>query len=133
MRRRTLIAAAWVFGATVPLLLGAVFLVGCCILPFHGLIHKLAPICETAAAMMTGDHHDGDHHDPAPAAPARQKDEPVKRIVTEASEVFRLTPATVPHLAAATAATDYRSFISLGASRCDQDIGLYVLVDSFLI
>jgi hypothetical protein len=130
MRRRTLIAAAWVVGATVPLLLAAVFLVGCCVLPFHGFFHKLAPICQTAVAMIAGDHHGAGHDE---QVPARQREEPVKRIVTEMTETFRLSAESTPQLAAATAATGYRSFITLGAARCDQDVGLYVLVDSFLI
>jgi hypothetical protein len=132
MRRRTLIAAAWIVGTTVPLLLAAVFLVGCCVLPFHAFFHKLAPICQTAVAMIAGDHHGGGHGE-QPAVPARQKEEPVKRIFTETTETFRLSAQSTPQLAAATAATGYRSFITLGAARCDQDVGLYVLVDSFLI
>jgi hypothetical protein len=39
--KRRLIAAIWVTGATVPLLLAAVFLVGCCVLPFYQVAHKL--------------------------------------------------------------------------------------------
>jgi hypothetical protein len=54
--KRRLIAAAWITGATVPLLVAVVFVVGCCVLPFHAVMHKLMPICEMAASVMRGDH-----------------------------------------------------------------------------
>jgi hypothetical protein len=127
--RRTIVAAAWILGSTVPLLAATVFLVGCCVLPFHGIIHKMLPLCQEAAEMVSGDHH----HD-APATPAKQKEEPVKRVATETTETFQLVAATGAQQAAVpTASARYRSFISLGATRCDQDVGLNVLVHTFLI
>ncbi len=134
MRRRA-IAAVCVTGATVPLLLAAVFLFGCCVLPFHQVMHKLMPICEMAASVMRGDHGENDHqHDATPPAPAREKQEPVKRIATEVPSVFRLADAATTAAAQApTATTGYRSFITLGAVRCDRDVGLHVLVETFLI
>ena len=135
MKRRRLIAAAWIAGATVPFLLATVFLVGCCVLPFHQVMHKLMPICEMAASVMRGDHGaDGHDHDAVPPAPAREKQEPVKRIATEVPAPFRLAAVTVgQYNAAPSATTAYRSFISLGAMRCDRDVGLHVLVETFLI
>lgn len=132
MQRRRLIAAAWIAGATVPFLLATVFLVGCCVLPFHQIMHKLMPICEMAASVMRGDHGaDGHDHN---SAPAREKQEPVKRIATEVPALFRLAVVTVAQRSVApSATTDYRSFISLGAMRCDRDVGLHVLVETFLI
>lgn len=134
MRRRA-IAAAWIAGTTVPLLLATVFLVGCCVLPFHQIAHQLMPICEMAANVIRGDHAKHDHeHEATPPAPAREKQEPVKRIATEVPNMFRLaavgaqTRALTP-----TATTGYRSFIALGATRCDRDVGLHVLVETFLI
>ncbi|HKR64558.1 MAG TPA: hypothetical protein VJZ00_12570 [Thermoanaerobaculia bacterium] len=137
MNRRRLVAAAWVTGATVPLLLATLFLVGCCILPFHAVMHKLMPICEMAASVMRGADAHGDHehdHGAVPPPPAREKQEPVKRIATEVPVMFRLAAMTVAERSVApAAATDYRSFISLGAVRCDRDVGLHVLVETFLI
>lgn len=131
--RRTAVAAAWILGSTLPLLAATVFLVGCCVLPFHGLIHKVLPLCQTAAAMISGDHDDGDHHD-HPATPAREKEKPVKRVATETIDTFRLAAAIGnQHSAVPPTAARYRSFISLGATRCDQDVGLNVLVETFLI
>lgn len=133
MKRRA-IAAAWVAGLTVPLLLATVFLFGCCVLPFHQVAHRLMPVCEMAAAMMRGDHGAGEHRHEATPPPAREKQEPVKRIATAVPAMFRLA-AIAREEAAGTpgAGTAYRSFITLGAMRCDRDVGLHLLVATFLI
>ena len=135
MKRRRLIAAAWITGATVPFLLATVFLVGCCVLPFHAVMHKLMPICEMAASIMRGDHAaDGHDHDAVPPPPGREKQEPVKRVATEVPALFRLAVVSEAERSVAPSATTaYRSFISLGAVRCDRDVGLHVLVETFLI
>src|SRR5258708_7744886 len=131
--RRTAIAAAWIAGTTVPLVAALVFLFGCCVLPFHAYIHKAMPLCHMAMEFISSEH--ADHHDGAQQPmPARAKQEPVKRIATEVPRSFQLAGLT--SLARAIAPIDtnaYRSFISLGALRCDQDIGLYVLTTAFLI
>src|SRR5215210_7705476 len=99
--RRRVIAAVWIVGATVPLLLGTVFLVGCCVLPFHHIVHKLMPVCEMAVNAVRGDH--GSHD----STPAREKEAPAKRIVTTVPRVYRLAVANgaerAPAPAAATA------------------------------
>ena len=46
--RRRFVAAAWIAGATVPLLMATVFIVGCCVLPFHDVMHRLMPVCAMA-------------------------------------------------------------------------------------
>ena len=126
--RRRFVAAAWIAGATVPLFLATVFLVGCCVLPFHGVMHRLMPVCAMAMNAMSG------HDDAQSQVPAREKQEPAKRIAVTLSEMTRTQPAntqsTRPHVASPAA---YRSSISLGALRCDQDVGWYVLVATFLI
>lgn len=130
--KRRLLAAAWIAGATVPLLAATVFVAGCCVLPFHGVIHKLMPLCQMAASVMRGDHA-GHEHEATPP-PARDKQEPVKRIATEVPAVFRLAAdADAPRAATPASAASYRSFITHGATRCDQDVGLHVLVETFLI
>jgi hypothetical protein len=91
------------------------------------------PICQRAASVMRGDPA-GHEHDATPPAPAREKQEPVKRFATEAPAVFRFADAgTLPRALAPTPTTGYRSFITLGAVRCDRDVGLHVLVETFLI
>ena len=133
--KRKLIATLWITGSAVPLLAAAVFLVGCCVLPFHRVMHQLMPLCDMAAAVMRGDHHDDGHaHESEPATPVRQKEEPAKRLTTllpHTTSVHmsaRVEPPTAPR-----SETAYRSFISLGAIRCDQDVGLNVLDQTFRI
>jgi hypothetical protein len=125
--RRRVIAAAWIVGATVPLLMATVFVVGCCVLPFHNVVHKLMPVCEMAMNVIRGDAREEHEHD---AAPAREK----QRMATAMPTVFRLIATTAPERPIAVATpTGYRSFITLGAMRCDRDVGLHVLVETFLI
>jgi hypothetical protein len=133
--RRRVVALVWIAGAAVPLLMATAFLVGCCVLPFHGVIHKLMPFCEMAAHVMRGESAaDGHGHDAMPPAPSREKQEPVKRIATEVPDAYRFVVSSgTAHAVAATATTAYRSFITLGAIRCDRDVGLHVLVDTFRI
>lgn len=132
--KRHLIAAVWVAGAIVPLLMATVFVVGCCVLPFHGVVHKVMPLCDMAVSVMGGDMAGHDHGHDATPAPAREKQEPVKRVAMEMPGTFRLDAETgTAHAAAPTASAAYRSFISLGAVRCDRDVGLHVLVATFLI
>lgn len=129
--KRRLFAAVWIAGAAVPVLVAAVFVAGCCALPFHSVIHKLMPLCNMAVQVMRGDHatHGGDE---VPVAPEKQK--PLKRIATRVPTPFRLAALTsVPCLAHASSTTEYRSFITLGAIRCDRDVGLHVLDATFLI
>lgn len=129
--RSRIVAAVWVAGATLPLLAAAVFLVGCCILPFHGLMHKLMPLCETAASIVAGGH--GEHgHDSAPATPVREK-EPVKRLLTVLTTAYPIESPGFSAPLAVTASAAPRSFMSLGAVRCDQDVGLHLLDVTFLI
>ena len=127
MKRRTL-AAIWITGSIVPVLLASVFVFGCCVLPFHRVVHKVMPVCHVAVDVMRG------QEDAAPAAPASEKQEPAKRIATTVPQVFRLATSTsATSVAAPVAATSYRSFITLGAVRCDRDVGLHILVETFLI
>ena len=135
--KRTLIAAAWLVGATGPLLAAAVFLFGCCLLPFHGVFHRMMPLCHLASDVMRGEHgdHDDDHH--SPSTPAREKQEPAKRGATELSQRLLLGTAfsaTASRAATPVDAASYRSFITLGALRCDQDVGMHrLLIQTFRI
>jgi hypothetical protein len=125
--KRVVIAAIWIATATVPLLMATVFLIGCCVLPFHRVVHRIMPICHSAAAMLAG------HQDRETPIPAKQKEAPPKRIVSARTETFQLASSTNSERLIRTAATSYRSFITLGAIRCDRDVGLHVFVDTFRI
>ena len=127
--KRTAIAAVWIIGATVPLVASVVLVFGCCVLPFHAYIHKAIPLCHVAIGMMTGEQH-------GPAqqqVPASKKQQPVPRIASEVPRVFQLSMAAASSPIAVTFITDYRSFVTLGALRCDRDVGLHVLIATFLI
>lgn len=127
--RRAVIAAAWIAGTTLPLMASAVMLFGCCILPFHRVIHRVMPMCHTAIGVLHGDAKQD------PQAPARAKQEPVKRIATTLSRTIQLAaqPVTLQQRIAAAAKSAHRSFVTLGALRCDQDVGLHLFVATLLI
>jgi hypothetical protein len=127
MPRRT-IAAAWIFGATIPLLLGTAWVLGCCVLPFHAVMHKAAPVCHAMANHAMAGNSD------APM-PARERQEPLRRIAITlfaAADDARPVGARYEH-PPLHALRSHRSFIALGAVRCDRDVGLHVLVDTFRI
>jgi hypothetical protein len=126
--RRTAIAAAWIFGATVPLLGGVVFVFGCCVLPFHAYIHKAMPFCHVAIDGMTGEQHGAAQQVPAP-----KKQQPAPRLTTELPRTFQMSMIASSSAMARNPVTAYRSFISLGAVRCDRDVGLHLLIATFLI
>jgi hypothetical protein len=129
---RRLIAALWIAGATIPLLAATLFVVGCCALPFHGVMHKVMPVCRMAIDAFRLDLSTPDGAD-QPATPAREKQEPVK-IALQAAPSMRLsTTAATPVLTPLGSPAAYRSFITLGAVRCDRDVGLHLLVDTFRI
>lgn len=132
--RRTAIAAAWIAGATVPLLAALVFLFGCCVLPFHAYIHKTMPMCAMAVGFLSGEHADHHHDGAQQPLPAREKQEPVKRVATDLPRHFHLSDvSSVRRTLTTVDMTAYRSFITLGALRCDQDVGLHLLVATLLI
>ena len=120
---RVVIAAAWLVGTTIPLLVAAVFLFGCCVLPFHHVLHKVVPLCKVAAGILHSHHPDRDH----PAATAPEKQQPVKRLVSQTTSVYRLN-VRVAAVASAVLSSParYRSLIALGAVRCDRDVGLHL-------
>ncbi len=130
--KRAVIAAACVFGATVPVAVATVLVFGCCVLPFHGVIHKAMPMCERAVDLLRGerDRHDGAQQ----SVPASSKQEPVRRMATNVPRSFQfVVNADARRAVSPIATTSYRSYISLGAIRCDQDVGLHLLTGTLLI
>ncbi|MEA2329083.1 MAG: hypothetical protein QOE68_4042 [Thermoanaerobaculia bacterium] len=126
--RRTAIAAAWIFGATVPLVGGVLFVFGCCVLPFHAYIHKAMPLCHVAMDVVTGEHHGAQQQ-----VPASKKQEPAPRMTTDLPRTFHLSMTASSAAIARNPITAYRNFITLGAVRCDRDVGLHLLIATFLI
>jgi hypothetical protein len=126
--KRTAIAAAWILGATVPLLGSIVMVFGCCVLPFHAYIHKAIPLCHVAIGTMAGEHHGSQQQ-----VPASKKQQPAPRVPTEVPRTFQLSMTTSASAVAANPIIAYRSFIAQGALRCDRDVGLHLLIVTFLI
>jgi len=125
---RTTLAAALTLAFTLPALVGSAWIFGCCVLPFHRSMHQALPLCHMAAAASGGESS----RQPPSTAPRERE----QRVAVRAE----LTPA--PHAVAprarqsrivAASRIDYRSFISLGATRCDRDVGLQILLATFLI
>ena len=132
--KRTLIAMTFLCGSTIPIVLAAVFLFGCCVLPFHHVLHRVVPFCHIATGILNGHHQDEAHH-PSPP-PSSKQDQATPRLLSalrvNESPARAMTFALARHAAQSRIA--YRSFISLGASRCDQDVGLTaVLLETFRI
>jgi hypothetical protein len=91
------------------------------------------PLCHLAVDVMRGEHA-GHHDDGQQPLPARAKQEPVNRVPTEVPRSFQLAAlASVLRSATPIDTSAYRSVISLGALRCDQDVGLPLLLGSLLI
>ena len=122
-------------GLAVPSALAAVFVFGCCVLPFHKDLHGAMPLCHVASEALTG-HHDGDAHGgehPATPPPSREK--------LSLSSPSVMTPAAAKLFAPRNGVTqsleqargDLRSVISLGAVRCENDVGLHLLLTTFRI
>jgi hypothetical protein len=128
--RKSAIAAAWLLGATVPVLASILFVFGCCVLPFHGVVHKMVPLCHVAIDVIQGGHHEHDGQQPLPA---QEKQEPARRMATDVARSFRFAADDTPHRLSRASTTAYRSFITLGALRCDQDVGLHLLAATLLI
>ena len=122
-------------GFAIPSGLAAIFVFGCCILPFHKYLHGAMPLCHLASEMLTG-HHDGDEHDsdhPVTPPPSRE------RLVFASPSIETFVPARLflttdgIRQRLDTARSDRRSFISLGAVRCENDVGLHLLLATFRV
>lgn len=122
-------------GFAVPTAVAALFVFGCCVLPFHKSLHEVMPLCHVASGILSG-HHDGDDHadhHPAPPAPAREKLSAAPLLAeSSVTSHFVVTNPSVRQ-EHASVQSDVRSFISQGAVRCESDVGLHLLNTSFLI
>jgi hypothetical protein len=116
--KRAVIAIACLAGATVPATIAVVFYFGCCVLPFHRTLHRLVPLCSMATHQTSSD-------DRRTSTPASERQQLKPRFVSAPAsrEHLHVSIVTIglPRTASALA---YRSFISLGATRCDRDVGL---------
>ena len=128
---RKLIAVTWIVGSVAAALTLGFFLFGCCVVPFHGLLHHTLPLCSHVAGILGGDNH---RPHEATQPPPRSKTDPqmLKLASLEArahagcSQSQLLSPAAHNRLA-------LRNLRRLGALRVDDDIGLHTLFGTFLI
>jgi hypothetical protein len=122
---RKLIALGWIIGSTASAAALALFLFGCCVLPFHDVVHRAFPICGHVAGILSH----ANHNHPARATTPSLKRAPVPVTIAVVSRVFVVRTVTLPLLAA----RSLRNIRSLGALRVDDDIGLHALFVTFLI
>ncbi len=129
--KRAAIATSIVLGTTVPALVATVFIFGCCVLPFHKFIHTVAPLCTMAAGMMTGQHDAAPQQTPLPPA---EKQNHASKFSTELTASFSAVNPAVSHRNLLPAdRKGLRDQVTLGALRCDQDVGSDVLLQTFRI
>src|SRR5215510_11447438 len=124
--RRAVIAFAVLAGSVVPILVASVWLFGCCVLPFHHVLHRLLPLCRISVA-----YANSRPSQPATAPPEKQSPTLRMTAVPAAGIVQPWSPRFSRLIAASPAG--YRSFIALGAMRCDRDVGLHAFLSTFLI
>lgn len=124
--RRAVIALVVAAGTIVPTLAANVWLFGCCALPFHRVMHGIAPLCHMAMSQSFNDRSDQTTTAPAPTQSAQRLDSELTQrasfpVTSRSSSVASSTPAA------------YRSYIALGAVRCDSDVGLNTILSTFII
>jgi hypothetical protein len=122
--RRGVIALVVAATTIVPTLAANVWLFGCCALPFHRVMHGITPLCHMA--MSQDDRPDQTTTAPAPTQPAQRLDTELPQRVS-----FPITPRSSS--AASSTPAAYRSYIALGAVRCDSDVGLNTILSTFII
>lgn len=134
LMNRRLIATALMTGAMLPLLASAVLLVGCCRLPLHGIAHELMPGCGMRQELDLSEGDEQERQRPT-SVPARSAGTLVPQLHATLTSLHpaAISAAARIHVPSPRSETEYRSYVSLGALRCDQDVGLHLLVATFLI
>ena len=129
-KSRLLTILAWAAGTLIPAALAIVFLFGCCALPFHRVVHRYLPLCGGIVKMLaTAPPMNAGAPTPSTAPPAKIRAVRAEAaIVTTDARISRIEPPARPSLR-----SSIRSWITLGALRCDRDVGWHVLLAVFLI
>ena len=123
--KRIWIAGLLCAGAVIPVAIMSTFLLGCCVLPFHRVLHRYFPICGGIVKWIAP----GGHHD---ATPARTVTKKHLTASTVPSRTENISFAANSALRAA-GASRLRNQIAHGALRCDDDVGLLILLSVMLI
>jgi hypothetical protein len=122
--KRIWIAGLCVAGVTIPVTLMTVFLFGCCVLPFHRGIHRVFPICGGIVKLLTPQAHDD-------AIPTKAAPKPsISRVI-----FAKRLPGVAIHIALLPPARPLRPIDrrTQSAMRCDDDVGLHLLLAVLLI
>ena len=126
-KSRTLTILAWSAGTLIPAMLAIVFLFGCCALPFHRVVHRYLPLCGGIVKLLaTAPPTNAGAPTPTTAPPAKVRAvrAEASATVTTDTRMSRIEPPARP---------SFRSWITLGALRCDRDVGWHLLLAVFLI
>jgi hypothetical protein len=124
MVKRIWIAGLICASAIIPIAAMSAFLFGCCALPFHRVVHRYLPICGSIVRFMTPDSH----HESVPGKVVTKKHSPISIVATRTDEV----PITQARQLSSTA-SHLRDQLAHGALRCDNDVGLLLLLSMMLI
>jgi len=125
IKRRIWIAGLVCTSAVIPAALLSVLLFGCCVLPFHRIVHRYLPMCGGIVKLWTGESHR--EAAPAKVVPGKAPAPLIvaARITTPISAtVDAIVPRPSPRL---------RDRIAHGALRCDDDVGLLPLLSLMLV
>jgi len=118
--RRALLAIACVAGGTVFAASALVFYFGCCVLPFHRVLHRLIPLCALTKTSPST------HHVPVTPATKSLKAIAAPRVAVPYRFVFHdVSFAQLRRLP--------RSRMTHGAARCDEDVGLHTLLATYIL
>lgn len=122
--RRIWIAGACVAGIIIPVIVMTVFLFGCCVLPFHHVIHRIFPFCGAIVKLLAPESH----HE---AVPAKTRSKQTTAPIIFARRLATIPFSVTPHVPAYP--LRWRDRIAHGALRCDDDVGLYLVISVLLI
>jgi hypothetical protein len=123
--KRIFLAGLCFAGVAVPAMVTSVFVFGCCALPFHKTIHRLFPVCGgMVKALAPESHHDQTTPPKGNANPSIAHAIFAKRLP---SFTFFSSPAAIVQ--------PLRPIdrIAQSAMRCDDDVGLHLLLALLLI
>jgi hypothetical protein len=123
--KRIWIAGLLCASAIIPIVAMSAFLFGCCALPFHRVVHRYLPICGSIVRFMTPDSH----HESTPRKVVTKKHSPISIVATKTGAV---TIRPTRQVSSATA-NRLRDQLSHGALRCDNDVGLLLLLSVMVI
>lgn len=126
VKRLTLTAAA-LLGASLSAAALSVFLFGCCVLPFHRYVHRIMPLC---GGIVRALGHNTDQDATPPATRPARRPAVAKALAPDAPASVDVR---VSRLASMPPPASLRNVISLGALRCDDDVGLHLLLTTLLI